>query len=181
MSIQTVNFLELFKEKKYSTIISIIDNKLTENQKTAGLLNLKGVCRLMISNSSESVKLAVEDFRKSYRKETDKTKLVEPIKNLINASVIFFETEFVKNERFLDHDFFDEIINIYEENKNLFENNLQLLKAIFKVFKRTLDLKNVIKCLEKIAQLDPQGDAIASYNLFNNTKNISIKCGIYYL
>tara|TARA_Y100000816_G_scaffold283197_1_gene259782 strand:+ start:166 stop:1851 length:1686 start_codon:yes stop_codon:yes gene_type:complete len=171
MSTQTVNFLELFKKKKYSTIISIIDNKLTENQKTSGLLNLKGVCRLMISNSSESVKLAVEDFRKSYRKETDKTKLVEPIKNLINASVIFFETEFVKNERFLDHDFFDEIINIYEENKNLFENNLQLLKAIFKVFKRTLDLKNVIKCLEKIAQLDPHADALASYNLFNNYLN----------
>ena len=42
MSSQTVNFLELFKEKKYSTIISIIENKLTENQRTAGLLNLKG-------------------------------------------------------------------------------------------------------------------------------------------
>ena len=45
---------------------------------------------------------------------------------------------------------------------------MQLLRAIFKVFKRTLDLRNVIKCLEKIAQLDPHGDAIASYNLFNN-------------
>ena len=171
MSSQTVNFLELFKEKKYSTIISIIENKLTENQKTAGLLNLKGVCRLMMSNSSESIKLAIEDFRQSYHKDADKTKLVDPIKNLINASVIFFETEFVKNERFLDHDFFDEITNIYSENKNLFENNLQLQKAIFKVFKRTLDLKNVIECLEKITHLDPHEDAVASYNLFNNYLN----------
>ena len=171
MSSKTVNFLGLFKEKKYSTIISIIENELTENQRTSGLLNLKGVCRLMISNSSESVKLAIEDFRKSYYKETDKTKLVDPIRNLINASVIFFETEFVKNERFLESDFFDEINNIYKQNKNLFENNLLLLKAIFKVFKRTTDLKSVIKCLEEIAQLDPHGDAIASYNLFNNYLN----------
>ena len=127
---------------------------------------------MMISNSNESIKLAIEDFRKSYYKETDKTKLVDPIKNLINASVIFFETEFVKNERFLDNDFFDEInFYIYKENKDLFENNLQLIKAIFKVFKRTLDVKNVIKCLEKIIQLDPNGDAIASYNLFNNYLN----------
>tara|TARA_B100000886_G_scaffold318908_1_gene259275 strand:- start:305 stop:931 length:627 start_codon:yes stop_codon:yes gene_type:complete len=168
MSTQTVNFLVLFKEKKYSTIISIIENKLTENQQTSALLNLKGVCRLMMSNSSESIKLAIEDFRKSYYKEADKNKLVDPIQNLINSSVIFFETEFVKNERFLDHDFFDEIINIYEQNKNLFENNLQLLKAIIKVLKRTLDLKSVIKCLEKTAQLDPNADALASYNLFNN-------------
>ena len=167
MSNQTNDFLGLFKEKKYSTIISIIENDLTENQRTSGLLNLKGVCRLMISNSSESIKLAVEDFRKSYRKETDKTKLVEPIKNLINASVIFFETEFVKNERFLDHDFFDEIINIYEENKNLFENNMQLIRAIFKVYKRTVDLKNVLKCLEKIINLDPNQDAMATYNYYN--------------
>ena len=67
--------------KKYSTIISIIENKLTENQQTSGLLNLKGVCRLMISNSSESIKLAIEDFIKSYHKETDKTKLVETIRS----------------------------------------------------------------------------------------------------
>ena len=134
MSSQTVNFLELFKEKKYSTIISIIENKLTENQKTAGLLNLKGVCQLLMSNSSESIKLAIEDFRQSYHKDADKTKLVDPIKNLINASVIFFETEFVKNIKFLDPNFFDETINIYKENENLFENNLQLQKAIFKVF-----------------------------------------------
>ena len=106
MSNQNNNFLGLFKEKKYSTIISIIENKLSENQRTSGLLNLKGVCRMMISDSSESIKLAVEDFRKSYYKETDKSKLVEPIKNLINASVILFETEFIKNERFLDNDFY---------------------------------------------------------------------------
>ena len=31
MSKQTVNFLELFKKKKYSLIISIIEKKLTEN------------------------------------------------------------------------------------------------------------------------------------------------------
>ena len=171
MSSKTVNFLGLFKEKKYSTIISFIENELTENQRTSGLLNLKGVCRMLISNSNESIKLAIEDFRKSYYKETDKSKLVDPIKNLINASVIFFETEFVKNERFLDNDFFDEVNNIYKENEDIFENNLDLSKAIFKVFKRTSDLKNIIKCLKKITRLDPHGDAIESYNLFNNYLN----------
>ena len=68
---------------------------------------------MMVSDSSESIKLAIEDFRKSYQKETDRTKLIEPIKNLINASAILFETEFIKNEKFLDNDFFDEINTIY--------------------------------------------------------------------
>ena len=168
MSNQTVNFLSLFKEKKYSTIISIIENKLPENQKTSSLLNLKGVCRMLLSNSTESIKLAINDFRNSYYKEIDKSKLGDPIKNLINASVILYDNEFRKNENLLDNNFFEEIISIYKKNKNLFENNLSLLRAIFKVFKRASDLKNVMKHLEKIVQLDPHEDGIASYNLFNN-------------
>ena len=168
MSKQTVNFLELFKEKKYSTIISIIEDKLNENQRTSGLLNLKGVCRMMSSKSNDTIKLAIDDFRNSYHKETNKKKSIEQIKNLINASVIFFDNEFTKNENALNGNFFQEINSIYVENKELFENNLDLMKTILKVFKRTSNVKNIIKYLEKIIQLDPDPDAIASYNYFNN-------------
>ena len=168
MSKQTVNFLELFKEKKYSTIISIIEDKLNENQRTPGLLNLKGVCRMMLSKSNDTIKLAIDDFRNSYHKETNKKKSIEQIKNLINASVIFFDNEFTKNENALNGNFFQEINSIYEENKELFENNLDLMKTILKVFKRTSNVKNIIKYLEKIIQLDPDPDAMASYNYFNN-------------
>ena len=125
MSKQTVNFLELFKQKKYSLIISIIDEKLNENQRTAGLYNLKGVCRLMLSKSNDTIKLAIDDFRKSYFKEKIK-KSIEQIKNLINASVIYFDNEFTKNTNALNDKFFEEINSIYEENKELFENNLDL-------------------------------------------------------
>ena len=168
MSKQTVNFLELFKEKKYSTIISIIEDKLNENQRTPGLLNLKGVCRMMLSKSNDTIKLAIDDFRNSYHKETNKKKSIEQIKNLINASVIFFDNEFTKNENALNGNFFQEINSIYDENKELFENNLDLMKTILKVFRRTSNVKNIIKYLEKIIQLDPDPDAIASYNYFNN-------------
>jgi len=168
MSKQTVNFLELFKEKKYSTIISIIEDKLNENQRTPGLLNLKGVCRMMLSKSNDTIKLAIDDFRNSYHKETNKKKSIEQIKNLINASVIFFDNEFTKNENALNGNFFQEINSIYEENKELFEKNLDLMKTILKVFRRTSNVKNIIKYLEKIIQLDPDPDAMASYNYFNN-------------
>ena len=168
MSKQIVNFLELFKEKKYSTIISIIEDKLNENQRTPGLLNLKGVCRMMLSKSNDTIKLAIDDFRNSYHKETNKKKSIEQIKNLINASVIFLDNEFTKNENALNGNFFQEINSIYEENKELFENNLDLMKTILKVFRRTSNVKNIIKYLEKIIQLDPDPDAMASYNYFNN-------------
>ena len=168
MSKQTVNFLELFKQKKYSLIISIIDEKIPENQRTAGLYNLKGVCRLMLNKSNESIKLAIEDFRKSYFKEENKSKSIDSIKNLINASVIYFDNEFTKNTNALSDKFFEEINFIYAKNKELFENNLDLMKSIIKVFKRTSDLENIIEYLKKIIHFDPDPDAIASYIFFNN-------------
>ena len=42
------------------------------------------------------------------------------------------------------------------------------MKTILKVFRRTSNVKNIIKYLEKIIQLDPDPDAMASYNYFNN-------------
>tara|TARA_Y100000768_G_scaffold371021_1_gene337344 strand:- start:1046 stop:2737 length:1692 start_codon:yes stop_codon:yes gene_type:complete len=192
MSTQTVNFLGLFKEKKYSTIISIIENKLTENQQTSGLLNLKGVCRLMISNSSESIKLAIEDFIKSYHKETDKTKLVETIKNLINASVILFDNEFRLNENELKKNFFDDIYFFYNQNKSFFEKNSDLMHNFTKVVARTSDSETVIKHLKKVFELNSNADAFISsifwrnYNYgwsqkeyFNNSKKINDLIPLY--
>ncbi len=171
MSKQTVDFLKLFKQKKYSTIISIIENQITEKQITPGLLNLRGVCRMMMSHSRETINLAINDFKESYRKEIDKSKSLDQIKNLINASVIFFDNEYTKNKNILKSDFFDEINSIYKENKQLFENNLDLTKNILKVFKRTLSVKDFIEYLKKTSLVESDTDAIASYIYFNNYLN----------
>ena len=168
MSKESFNFLELIKEKKYSKILSIIENDIDEEKLTSGLLNLSGVCRMMINDSNESIKFAINDFKNSYLKEIDKNKSIEPLKNLVNASVIYFDNEFTKNENALGENFFEEIISIYNQNKEIFESNFGLMKAILKVFKRTSNVRNVIDCLKKIIKLKPDPDAIASYIYFNN-------------
>ena len=60
MSEKTVNFLRLFQEKKYALLISIIENKLNDEQRTADILNLSGVARMLESNSNDSIKLAIK-------------------------------------------------------------------------------------------------------------------------
>ena len=82
--------LNYLQEKKYSLIISIIENELNEKQKTPGILNLSGVSRMMLSKSNDTIKLAIKDFKNSCLKETNKDKLFDPFKNLVNASVIFY-------------------------------------------------------------------------------------------
>ena len=51
---------------------------------------------MMLNKSNDTIKLAIDDFRNSYHKETNKKKSIEQIKNLINASVIFLITNLQK-------------------------------------------------------------------------------------
>tara|TARA_Y100001935_G_C17302218_1_gene509973 strand:+ start:1358 stop:3061 length:1704 start_codon:yes stop_codon:yes gene_type:complete len=167
---EKVNLLALFKEKKYYKIIIIIE-QIKNEDKTPALLNLLGVCRMMSGNSNETIRLAIDDFRNSYFKEVDKKKSKETIKNLINASVSLFDSEYIKNQNELSNNFFDEINLIYQENQELFHNDLNLMKAILKVFKRTSSVKRVIDIINKATLLHSDPDLIASYNFFNNYIN----------
>ena len=170
MSKENVNLLALFKEKKYSQIIIIIE-QIKDEKKTPAILNLSGVCRMISGNSNENIKLAINDFRNSYLREKDKTKSKDTIKNLINASVTLFDNQYIKNENDFSNNIFNEINLIYQENQELFDGDLNLMKAILKVFKRTSGVKNVIDNLNKMIQSDLDPDLIASYNFFNNYVN----------
>lgn len=162
------NFLQLFNEKKYSLIVSIIENKIPLRKKTSRLLNLSGVCRILSRKSSDSIKPAMNDFREACLKENDENKLIEPLRNLVNSYAIFFDEEHTKNEKFLTRNFFDEIYKLKEQYKNLFEKDLELMKNMLKISKRSLSIKNHILNLKKLSNLSTDPDLVASYNFYNN-------------
>ena len=139
MERKSTNFLKLLKEKKYSLIVSIIENELEEKDKTPGLLNLCGVSRMLGGKSPAAVKFAIQDFKNSCLKETTTEKLFDPLKNLINASVIHFDNEFRDNENELKKSFFDDIYFFYKKNKSFFETNKDLMYNFSKVIVRTSD------------------------------------------
>ena len=168
MGEKKTNFLQLFNEKKYSLIVSIIENKLPPEKKTSGLLNLSGVCRILSRKSGDSIQSAINDFREACLKENDENKLVEPLKNLVNSYAIFFDEEHSKNEKFLTRDFFDEIYKLKEQYKNLFEKDLKLMKIMLKISRRSSSIKNHILDLKKLSKLSKDPDLVASYNFYNN-------------
>ena len=141
------NLLTLFKEKQYSKIIFIIE-QIENDKKTPALYNLLGVCRMLSTNSNESIELAIDDFKKSYFLEKDKTKTKETLKNLINASVTFFDNE-TKNKKEIGNEFFKDLNSIYNDNQEFFDNDLNLAKAILKVLKRSSSVENIIYYLNK--------------------------------
>ena len=189
---EKTNFLELLKEKKYSLIVSIIENKISEKDKTPGLLNLCGVSRMLSEKSNDVIRLAIKDFKNSCLKETVTEKLFDPLKNLINASVILFDNEFRQNENELEKNFFDDIYFFYNKNKSFFEKNSDLMHNFSKVVARTSDSETVTKHHKKVFELDSNTDAFISsiywrnYNYgwgqeeyFNNLKKINDLVPLY--
>ena len=168
MTKDNVDFEKLFKEKKYSLILSIID-KITEDKKNSGLYNLSGVSKMCISHSHDSLESAIKDFRKAYLKEKNSPNAYHGLKNFVNASMILFDNKFPNNELEIEQDIFGEIIKYYEENKDFFEKDFSNATSIIKVFKKKLDTKKVIYQLKKIAEKEKANtDALASLCFHNN-------------
>lgn len=162
---------KLFEEKKYSQIIDIIQNKISEEDKNSGLLNLLGVCKLLNNNNEDSIKSSINDFRKSYLKEKNTPNAYHGLKNFINTSVNLFDLEFRSKGRVLSDNIFKEILLYFDENKEYFEKNEGHTQSIVRVFKRYLDLDKIIYYLHKIVNLNENNiDALCSLIYFNSFK-----------
>ena len=168
MKTKSTNFLKLLQEKKYSLIVSIIENELEEKDKTPSLLNLCGVARMLRDKSSATEKSAIQDFKNSCLKETVTEKLFDPLRNLISTSVIHFDNEFRENENELKKNFFDDIYFFYEKNKSFFETNKVLMYNFSKVIVRTSDTKTIIKHYKKVFDLSSNIDALIASIFFRN-------------
>ena len=89
-----IDFQKLFEEKKYTKILSIIQN-IDEKNLNAGLINLSGVCKILSDKSEITLKSAIIDFRTAYLKDKKKNEhSFNALKNFINASIDLFDIEF---------------------------------------------------------------------------------------
>ena len=172
MEQKSANLKKLFDEKKYSEIIDIIQNKISEKDKNSGLLNLLGVCKLLNNSNEDSIKSAINEFRKSYLKEKKTPNAYHALKNFINASVDLFDIEFRSNGKVLSENIFKEIFLYLDENKDYFEKNEGHANSIVRVFKRYLDLDKLIYYLNIIVKLNENNtDALCSLIYFNCFKS----------
>ena len=167
MASNKADLKKLFYEKKYSLIIDIIENKITDKDKNSGLLNLSGVCKFLSSHSKKMLQSSRNDFRKAYLLEKNTQDALHALKNFINVSMDIFDLEF-RSGTHSSEKIFDEIFLYFNENKLYFDKNEGHTRSIIKVFKRNLDLNNLIKYLKKVIELNDQSlDALCTYIYFN--------------
>ncbi len=139
-----VNLKRLFEEKKYSDIIFVIENKLSEAQKSSPILNLLGVCRLSKNDvTKDDFFLAIKDFKKSFLKEIGTKASVEGFRNFINASLKIFDTTiFIHNQKISIKNF-EEITSLYDQYEKYLSKEESILVLLTRVYKRLNNLDKV--------------------------------------
>ena len=136
------NFKNLFGEKKYQEIINQIKN-LKPEEKTPQILHILGICKVIKDPyNKENLKSAREDFRETFLKESNTNLGIEALSNFINISTDLLETK--------------ESLNYYKNLDDSSKNNLQLLKAISRLYQFSVSTKDRMKILEKILKINPK-------------------------
>ncbi len=135
-------FKNLFVEKKYQEIINQIKN-LKPEEKTPQISHILGICKVIKDpNNNENLKSAREDFRETFLKESNTNLGIEALSNFINISTDLLETK--------------ESLNYYKNLDDSSKNNLQLLKALSRLYQFSVSTKDRMKILEKILKINPK-------------------------
>ena len=136
------NFKNLFGEKKYQEIINQIKN-LKPEEKTPQILHILGICKVIKDpHNKENLKSAREDFRETFLKESNSNLGIEALSNFINISTDLLETK--------------DSLNYYKNLDDSSKNNLQLLRALSRLYQFSVSTKDRMKILEKILKINPK-------------------------
>ena len=138
---------ELFKQKKYSTVVFEITSQTTENDRSAFLCNLLGLSRITNNEKNkDALTLAIKDFKLGYLKEKNTTHAIDCLANFITTNVFLLDLE--KNYEFD----FSEILNFYELSEKFCQNHRPINLAMAMVYRRLNDAKKLIFHFKRVIE-----------------------------
>jgi len=163
----------LFSKKKYLEIIEIIENETEENDRSAGLLNLYGVCKVLTyTNNLDDLILALQNFKKATQKESKTTIGLEALINYINVMVEIFDKEEASPKSNIEFKDLEEAISLFEKAILHFGYNYRLYLSIVRIYKRLNQINKSINYLEQIKKNnDLDVGSFSSYIYYNSFLN----------
>ena len=163
----------LFSKKKYLEIIEIIENETEENDRSAGLLNLYGVCKVLTyTNNLDDLILALQNFKKATQKESKTTIGLEALINYINVMVEIFDKEEASPKSNIEFKDLEEAISLFEKAILHFGYNCRLYLSIVRIYKRLNQINKSINYLEQIKKNnDLDVGSFSSYIYYNSFLN----------
>ena len=166
MSEKNINFQKLYLEKKYSEIISEIEN-LDEKQRSSGLLNLLGACKLLRRDANDLIS-ANSHFKAAYLKEKTTKIGLEALINFINSIAEIFDQKIEVIEDDQTSSFIDEAILYFDDADKYFGFNEKLILSIVRIYKRQNNLEKILFYLKKLIDNKCLGSKVLSSYIYRN-------------
>lgn len=167
---QRIDLSKLFKEKKYKELIFLIENKIPDNQKNSGILNVLGVCKLLKGKANkQDLSDALNDFRSAYLREKNTNHSKEAFINFINVSIDLFEYENSQKNYELSFNNFKEITKFFEDNQDYFLTDVRAILAVIRIYKRIVDVKKVNFYLDYLVKREKFSPFILNNYIYNNS------------
>ena len=173
MTLLSLQLQSLFSKKKYLEIIEIIENETEENDRSAGLLNVYGVCKVLTyTNNLDDLILALQNFKKATQKESKTTIGLEALINYINVMVEIFDKEEASPKSNIEFKDLEEAISLFEKAILHFGYNYRLYLSIVRIYKRLNQINKSINYLEQIKKNnDLDIGSFSSYIYYNSFLN----------
>ncbi len=166
MSEKNIKFQKLYLEKKYSEIITEIES-LDEKQRSSGLLNLLGACKLLRRDANDLIS-ANFNFKEAYLKEKTSKSSLEALINFINSSAEIFDEkiDIVKEDQISV--LIDEAILYFYDADKYFGFNEKLILAIVRIYKRQNNLEKILFYLKKLIDNKCLSSKVLSSYIYRN-------------
>ena len=164
-----IDLKKLFQERKFKEIIFNIENRVPENEKTSGILNVLGACRLLKGKANKKdLFQALNDFRAAYLKEKKTNHSKEAFINFANVSIDLFEYENTAENHAMSLKNFKDAKFFFEKEDHL-KNDAKAVLAIIRIYKRLVDLKKVNKCLEHLIKNKNLNPFVLNNYIYHNS------------
>ncbi len=157
MNKNNTEYKKLFEEKRYSELMFLIETSKRDQDLLAGELNLLGVTRLLVERNKKNILLSLDNFERGYLKEKNTKIGLDSLRNFINLNVDLYK---IPNT---DIDI-KKIINYFQEAKNLWGYDQNLMLAIKRFYWRLNEVKKVQSVLlEMIDNKEHDSTTLCSY------------------
>lgn len=138
----------LFKEQKYNELIFFIETSFPN--KSAQILNLLGVARLLNNRDKSSLILALSDFKQAYIKEKKTNFGLEALTNFINTAVDFYISQGPLEDTITDSAIYlNQTNDMFEEAEINFGYDEQLVSAIIRSYRFQGNLNKTLFYLKR--------------------------------
>jgi predicted O-linked N-acetylglucosamine transferase (SPINDLY family) len=170
MNEKLLKLSNLFKEQKYNELIFFIESSFPN--KSAQILNLLGVTRLLNNRDKSSLTLALSDFKQAYIKEKKTNFGLEALTNFINTSVDFYLSQGPMEDAITDSSIFlNQTNDMFEEAEINFGYDKQLVSSMIRVYRFQGNINKTLFYLKKQFEKDDLSlNSFAVWIFYNNYK-----------